>query len=429
MKLLSAAACLLLCTPAFAQDIRSYVTTNTVPVATLDAASDDYADLAPVGQAIGDARVVMLGEQDHGDGPAFQAKTRLVKYLHERKGFTVLAFESDFYGLTTGWDQLAKQPDSIRHFLQRNIFLIWSNSADCRYLFQQYIPQSFQTANPLNITGFDSQLFQQYSYEHLKYDLDKYLVGQGIASKFPSAAAYQAFLAAVEARITEQRKPGSFRPGMQQALENGLQLIGQAQLAAGDTSAWRRVVESLRAYIVLDRVAAEGARDKAMADNLTFLLTHQYKDAKIIVWAANQHIMKHTDQVPSESKASKGTDFSLVMRHKMGTYFVQDPQWARQTYVLGFASYQGTAGRLGTATYPVQVPDKNGLETWVPTSMAYGFLDFAPYNKQFNYPATPFLLKSPSHYTVPARVAPIAWNLVYDGLFFIREMRATTKVE
>jgi erythromycin esterase len=84
---------------------------------------------------------------------------------------------------------------------------------------------------------------------------------------------------------------------------------------------------------------------------------------------------------------------------------------------------------VGTATYPVQVPDKNGLETWVPTSMAYGFLDFTPYNKQFNYPATPFLLKSPSHYTVPARVAPIAWNLVYDGLFFIREMRATTKVE
>lgn len=107
MKFLSTAACLLLCSTAFGQDIRSYVTTHTVPVATLDATSDDYGDLAAFGQAIGDARVVMLGEQDHGDGPAYQAKTRLVKYLHERKGFTVLAFESDFYGLTTGWDKLA----------------------------------------------------------------------------------------------------------------------------------------------------------------------------------------------------------------------------------------------------------------------------------------------------------------------------------
>ncbi|MGI4863082.1 MAG: erythromycin esterase family protein [Janthinobacterium lividum] len=426
MKLLSTVAGLLFCATAFAQDIRSYVAANTVPVATLDATSDDYADLAAVGQAIGEARVVMLGEQDHGDGSTFQAKTRLVKYLHERKGFTVLAFESDFYGLTTGWSQLAKQPDSIRHFLQQNIFLNWARSADCRYLFQQYIPQSFQTSSPLNITGFDSQLYLLYSYAHLKQDLDTYLTSQGIASKFSSAAAYQAFLAAVEAVISEQRKPGTFRPAMRKPLANGLQLVSQAQLAAHDTSAWRRVVESLRAFIVPDRVAAEEARDKAMADNLTFLLTHQYPDAKVIVWAANQHIMKHTDQLPS-----KGKDFDKVMRHKMGTYFVQDPQWARQTYVLGFASYQGTAGRLDTApyTYPVQVPDVNGLETWVPASIAYGFLDFTSYNQQFHYPATPFLLKSPSHYTIPARVAPIAWNLVYDGLFFIRDMRATTKIE
>lgn len=136
MKFLSTAAGLLLCATAFGQDIRSYVATNTVLVATLDATSDDYGDLAAVGQAIGEARVVMLGEQDHGDDPTFQAKTRLIKYLHERKGSTVLAFESDFYGLTAGWDKLAKQPDSIRRFLRQNMFSNWTNSADCRYLFE-----------------------------------------------------------------------------------------------------------------------------------------------------------------------------------------------------------------------------------------------------------------------------------------------------
>ncbi|GGG59990.1 hypothetical protein [Hymenobacter glacieicola] len=75
------------------------------------------------------------------------------------------------------------------------------------------------------------------------------------------------------------------------------------------------------------------------------------------------------------------------------------------------------------------MPNKNGLENWVPTSIAYGFLDFTPYNKQFNYPTTPFLLKSPMHFTIPARVAPIPWNLVYDGLFFIRDTQATKKSE
>ena len=91
--------------------------------------------------------------------------------------------------------------------------------------------------------------------------------------------------------------------------------------------------------------------------------------------------------------------------------------------MLGFTSYQGTAGRLGTAAYMVQVPDKNGLETWIPASMAYGFLDFTPYNEQFNHPATLFLLKSPSHYTIPVRVALIPWNLVYDGLLLVTTAR------
>lgn len=424
MKFLSTAAGLLLGVTAFGQDMRSYVTTNTVPVATVETASDDYADLAAVGQAIGEARIVMLGEQDHGDGTTFQAKTRLIKYLHEHKGFTVLAFESDFYGLTTGWDRLAKQPDSIQHFLRRNIFEIWTRSADCRYLFQQYIPHSFQTTNPLQVSGFDSQHYLGYSYSHLSKDLDSYLVSSGIASKFASPADYQQFLTALQGRIAEPRTPGAFRPGMRKALEDGLQLISQAQLAARDTSAWQRVIAGMRAYIVQDRVANNQARDRVMADNLKFLLTTQYKDAKVIVWAANTHIMKHTNQITSKAK-----NFEQVVWHNMGTHFVQDPQWAKQTYVLGFASYQGTAGRLGTAPFPVQAPDKNGLENWVPTSMAYGFLDFTPYNKQFNYPSTPFLLKSPSHFTIPARLAPIPWNLVYDGLFFIRDMRATTKIE
>jgi erythromycin esterase len=420
MKLFSTTVCLLVTITAFAQDIRSYVAASTVPIATVDATSDDYADLVPVGQAIGEARVVMLGEQDHGDGPTFQAKTRLIKYLHERKGFTVLAFESDYYSLTTGWNQLPKQPDSIRHFLKQNIFPIWAKSADCRYLLEQYIPHSFQTANPLQVTGFDPQLYLTYSRTHLKQDLDRYLTSQGVASTFPSPAAYQAFLEAVPRMLMRYFEPAAYRPDMRPTLENGFHLINQASLATGEAAAWQPVLASMQEFMVQDN----NTRDKAMADNLTFLLTHQYKDAKVIVWAANGHIMKYTDQI-----AGKGKNFERVIWHNMGTYFVQDPRWAKQTYVLGFASYQGTAGRLGTPTFTVQVPNKQGLETWIPTSLAYGFLDFTPYNQQFNYPTAPFLLKSPSHFTIPPRFASIPWNLVYDGLFFIRDMRATTKTE
>jgi erythromycin esterase-like protein len=76
--------------------IQAYVKQHTQPIASIDPAFGDAADLAAIGEAIGQARVVMLGEQDHGDGVTMQAKTRLVKYLHEQKGFNVLVLEDDF---------------------------------------------------------------------------------------------------------------------------------------------------------------------------------------------------------------------------------------------------------------------------------------------------------------------------------------------
>src|SRR5687768_5674509 len=79
--------------------LKKYVQENTVPINSIKANFTDDSDLEGISNSIGDARVVMLGEQDHGDGATMQAKTRLVKYLHEKKGFNVLAFEGEFFAL------------------------------------------------------------------------------------------------------------------------------------------------------------------------------------------------------------------------------------------------------------------------------------------------------------------------------------------
>ncbi|GAA4320806.1 hypothetical protein [Compostibacter hankyongensis] len=75
---------------AFGQKaIKEYVQQSIHVIENLDTSSSDYKDLEAIGKAIGTARVVMLGEQDHGDAPTYLAKTRLIKYLHEKKGFNV----------------------------------------------------------------------------------------------------------------------------------------------------------------------------------------------------------------------------------------------------------------------------------------------------------------------------------------------------
>jgi erythromycin esterase len=400
---------------SFSQDIQKHVAENTVLVSHIDPQSDEYADLEAIGNAIGDARVVMLGEQDHGDAPTFLAKTRLVKYLHEVKGFNVLAFESDFYGLTKGWDELLKQPDSVRLFLRQNIFPHWTRSDACRYLFEYYIPKSLQTTEPLRITGFDSQIFLNYSYRNLKMDLDEYLENEGLIEELFKDSDYQMFQAALDALISSPYTGQAVSNDLGETLELGLTKILEVQSEEGHSFYWSLVIQNLLAL----KNNVNEIRDAAMAENLRYLVNRKYKDEKIIVWAANGHIMKHTNQIKSKRR-----NLDTVIFDNMGTDFTKDSLLATQTYVIGFTSYGGTAGRLWTPSFAVEDPDENGLENWMPEHARFGFIDFKKYNQKFGTPSTPFLMKGPAHFTIPQRFIKIPWNKIYDGIFFIREMYA-----
>lgn len=46
-------------------------------VRSIDPADTDYSDLEALKSAIGNARIIMLGEQTHGEGSTYLAKTRL----------------------------------------------------------------------------------------------------------------------------------------------------------------------------------------------------------------------------------------------------------------------------------------------------------------------------------------------------------------
>ena len=60
--------------------------------------SDDFSDLAFLAPLLEGKRVVQLGESGHGVAEFNWMKARLAKYLHERLGFDVLAFESSLSG-------------------------------------------------------------------------------------------------------------------------------------------------------------------------------------------------------------------------------------------------------------------------------------------------------------------------------------------
>ncbi len=70
-----------------------------IPLTTLDPAGPQD-DLAWLDQAIGDSRVVAIGESAHYNREFYQLRHRLLRYLVERHGFSAYALES---GFAEGW--------------------------------------------------------------------------------------------------------------------------------------------------------------------------------------------------------------------------------------------------------------------------------------------------------------------------------------
>ncbi len=391
-------------------DLKSFVIRNAASISTIEPDSTNFTDLEIIGKAIGSSKIVMLGEQDHGDAPTFLAKTRLIKYLHEKLGFNVLAFESDFFGLNFGFDKLEKNNSGIDSFLRKNIFPIWTYCNTCENLFYDYIPSTYQTVSPLIITGFDNQLILGFSSKQLVFYLDSLL--QALQIPITNQQNYRSEILP----LIDSLKYYSFKDTTSYSkCETYLnQIKNQVTGKLNENDFWMQVIKSLvvenKQYQLLktDNIKAGNIRDSQMALNLKWLTDVKFPKEKIIVWAANAHVAKYID--------SAGKDGRKMI--SMGNYFASDEKYLNETYVMGFTSYEGEAGRLGFETYSVRKPKPNGFENWINKSYDYSFVNFKSYNNQYPTKSENFYLKGLGHNSAFEK----DWTKVFDGIFFIREM-------
>lgn len=395
------------------EGIKKYVQQNAIPILAIAPDATDYRDLRAINKAIGNATIVMLGEQDHGDAATFEAKTRLIKYLHEEKGFDVLAFESDFFSLNEGWSSLGKEKAQIGSFLRSNIYPIWSQCDACDALLYQYIPNTHATKKPLQITGFDSDLVLDYASSNLIPKLDS--VFQSLELPITKSNSYRSQVLPV----LDSLRLGFFTSLNDSFYARSSSVLWdiKSQLLSKITkdNFWVQVIGNLISASInhqkrsTDVIMSFNARDSQMAENLKWLSTIKYKDRKMIVWAANTHIGKSTDTL---IKNKSGQGFTT-----MGAYFTRDTLLQSQTYILGFTSNQGKTGRLTLKEYVVPPPRPGTFESWFDPQWNYAFIDFGTYNRNLTTEKEPFFMKGFGHFTEKEN-----WTKVFDGIFYIRDM-------
>ena len=146
---------------------------NVQIVDNLESDNLDFAQFQALKSAIGNRKVVLLGEQTHGDGTTFEAKVRLIKFLHKEMGFETLVFESDFYQGFKVWSELKKGID-YRQVVPKGIHPRWARVKQIQPVFS-YVQKSIGTKSELKMVGMDLLMGASYSKSSLIVDLEQFL--------------------------------------------------------------------------------------------------------------------------------------------------------------------------------------------------------------------------------------------------------------
>ncbi|MBI1851765.1 MAG: erythromycin esterase family protein [Planctomycetes bacterium] len=365
-------------------------------IRSIDPADEDFADLAPLKKAIGDCRVVVLGEESHGDGATFLIKDRLVDFLHREMGFDVLAWESGISECRNVDELLADDATPLKDAIE-GISPNWSRAAQVRPLFE-YVRASRKTSKPISTVGIDCQLTSKQSASYLARSLSRIFEG---VNPSPLTDEMMKWRPALEAYHTGKRYAASPEQANETEKATDTEALGK------DLGAIVSLIERERAtlekhaspvdveWVRRSFVAADyqvrlmhasnpngmidGAaelsteRDRLLGENLLFQVNEACRGHKVILWCASMHAMHHAPAItgPSASDSSPYQGLATmgeVARRALGNAM----------YTIGFTAGRGSHGwfyaKSGT---PLPEPDAAWVEsTCAAAKQPFLFIDF-----------------------------------------------------
>lgn len=370
------------------------------PIKSVSPDYQDNSDLKVLDSVLKGNRVLMLGENTHYDGATSQAKSRLIKYLHENLNYNIVLYEAGQYDTWVMNEEMKthrmKVPaDSIGGL---GLFWFWWQTKESMPLINYY--QKTKTSpNPIEIGGFDIQLTGSHLFKKraklLKDFLSKNKINLNsfpVFSKNMNNLEYLTFKSTADKILQGNKK--KFLLEISQLEQAALQLektpentiYAQYFHDMRDTfnKSWKYEPKSLPSMQL---------RDSLMARNLIHQIDSVYKDQKIIVWCANIHTF---------------TEKYEKVYVPLGTYIKN--KYGKASYMIDFSSY-GKRGDHGNIT---NKPGKFAIENvFHETKTPYFFMNLrdipesSPLKKEF---------VSTINQGIDQKKI---WSRSFDGIFYI----------
>ncbi|WP_420553726.1 erythromycin esterase family protein [Tenacibaculum aiptasiae] len=387
-----------------AQSVKNQILENLSEIKSVNPKDTNFSDLKKIGDAIGNSKIVFLGEQDHGDATAFEAKTRIIKYLHEKKGFNVLAFESDFFNINKKSDE-NKPIEEI----EKSIFSVWSKCVQVNPLFS-YIKNQ-QKKNPITISGFDCQIGQNLEEDRISFvsEMEKYIEKEIDVSTIDNYNLFRETLKDVIFFVKKTKKKDAyFKKVKKKTQKKFFQTLIEIKKGIKNKETFLfKNLENIESYAKMawgNKEYRQG-RDTQMGKNILWLVATKFPNEKIIFWAHSAHLVKGKSSINSYTKTSAGK-------------YAIDRLNANEVYSIGFSSRVGFTDRVSLNTniegYKIINAQKEGFESWVYSKkLQYAFINF----KALKNNSETFHMKGSSHYSYKNN-----WLTAFDGIFYIDEI-------
>lgn len=292
-------------------------------------------ELTALGNAVGEASLVGLGEATHGTHQFFEMKDRIFRYLVENHDFKAIGFEATWGGALYVNDYVVNGNGNSRDAIAKMQFWTWDTEevqtlVEWMYQYNLDKPDS----EKIYFYGFDMQSgieeefwIEQYLTEH-DPELNQDIIGtiKELVDIIGSGS---------YGNLTDEQRD-EHRMNLQDA-QAQFEAKAEALIAGSSQSEYDLILKAfdvLLQYEDIFRPVPDFSRDYYMAENSEWIRDYIGGGAKVALWAHNLHVTK--DGVfPSQGEfldVSQGEEYKNIgFSFSSGTFQALNGSWQLNT--------------------------------------------------------------------------------------------------